>query len=157
MRAADAPTSKQNLEAAERRNRVLDMRLLGASLRQIAKKVNCSHETVRLDLQRALRELHEEQTDKMEHLRGLELSRLDLAWQAIANKVLEGDLAAIDRFVKLSERRAKLLGMDEPTKISLPVNGLGDMTNEDLQRIVAARQGTGVSGDPVGHAGDGEN
>ena len=42
----------------------------------------------------------------------MEDQRLDVALQVIWPKVLEGDLAAIDRFLAIATRRAKLWGLD---------------------------------------------
>jgi len=154
------PTSKEKLGAKERRQKVLDMRLLGASLRRIAEKIGVSHETVRGDLQKALEELSETERAKAEHLRGLELQRLDVAVNAIGSKVLDGDLGAIDRWLKISERRARLLGLDAPDASNIHVTGsaLTEMSNDELRRIVAARQKALESGDNGGvSAGAGDD
>ncbi len=154
------PTSKEKMRAKERRQKVLDMRLLGASLRRIADKIGVSHETVRNDLQKALEELSETERAKAEHLRGLELQRLDVALNAIGSKVLEGDLGAIDRWLKISERRARLLGLDAPDASNIHVTGsaLTEMSNDELRRIVAARQKALESGDNGGaSAGAGDD
>jgi hypothetical protein len=158
QRLADKPTSKEQLRAKERRQKVLDMRLLGASLRRIADKIGCSHETARLDLQKALAELNELEKAKTDHLRSLELQRLDVAMNAIANKVLEGDCGAIDRWLKVSERRSRLLGLDAPEKSNISVTGsaLTEMSNDELRRIVAARQ-VAQSGDDGAAAGAGDD
>jgi len=44
--------------------------------------------------------------------RALELQRLETALHALVSKVHEGDLAAIDRWLKLCESRRKLLGLN---------------------------------------------
>lgn len=64
----------------------------------------------------ALKELSKIEVEEAGHLRHLELSRLDAAMEAIADKVEAGDLFAIDRWVKLIERRCKILGIDAPVK-----------------------------------------
>jgi len=155
-RLTDQPTSPQHMIAAERRSRVLTLRLRDASLRCIASKLGCSHETVRLDLQHALKQLHESEKEKMEHLRSFELARLDVAVNAIAEKVADGNLNAVEKWVRLSERRSKLLGLDAPleSKLNLSGNVLGEMTNEDLQRIVAARQDSARCNDRAGDGAD---
>ena len=52
-------------------------------------------------------------------LRALEIHRLDEALRAIWQEVKKGNLFAIDRFLKISERRSRLLGMDAKTEIAL--------------------------------------
>ena len=49
----------------------------------------------------------------------LELARLDVAQRAIWKKVVKGDLAAIDRLLKIMQRRAKLIGLDAPVKLDV--------------------------------------
>src|SRR5262249_7331072 len=49
-------------------------------------------------------------------VRALELSRLDELHRALWPLGLRGDLQAIDRLLKIAERRARLLGLDAPTK-----------------------------------------
>lgn len=64
-------------------------------------------------------------------LRRLELSRLDEALRAIWPKVKKGDLFAIDRYLKISERRAKLVGLDSKTEIQLS----GLLSVADIEQV----------------------
>jgi len=52
-------------------------------------------------------------------VRSLELERLDVYLLAIARDVQKGDFLAIDRALKISERRAKLLGIDAPIQLKV--------------------------------------
>lgn len=52
-------------------------------------------------------------------LRDAEVDRLDSYLAAIAPQVAKGSLLAIDRAVRISERRAKLLGLDAPTRLTI--------------------------------------
>jgi len=45
--------------------------------------------------------------------------RIDRAQAAIWDQVIKGNHGAIDRFVKLSERRSRILGLDAPAKMAL--------------------------------------
>lgn len=99
-------------EIAERRKRALDMRIKGYSLQQIADELGVAIGTVHIDLNETFKDLHQKTIESGETLRELELQRLDMALHAIALQVASGDLGAIDRWIKLSERRAKLLGLD---------------------------------------------
>ena len=51
-----------------------------------------------------------------EELRSLELERLDAMLSGIWEKATTGDTWAIDRAIRLMERRAALLGLDAPQK-----------------------------------------
>ncbi len=111
------PRIAQNAEAEERRVKVFELTKAGASLRQIAQQLSVSHETVRKDRDAVLKELQKVQIVEAEQYRVLELERLDMAMIAIAPQVKKGSFQAIDRWIRLSERRSKLLGLDAPTKI----------------------------------------
>jgi len=50
-------------------------------------------------------------------LRALELLRLDELLNALWDTAIAGDLKAVDRVLKVMERRAKLLGLDAPFEI----------------------------------------
>lgn len=59
--------------------------------------------------------------DDVEAIRQLETERLDLAQSAIWGKVLQGDNPSIANLLRIMERRAKLLGLDQPTRIQAEV------------------------------------
>jgi hypothetical protein len=48
----------------------------------------------------------------------MELERLDMAQQALAAHLETGDPQIVNSWVKVSESRRKLLGLDAPTKIA---------------------------------------
>jgi len=54
-----------------------------------------------------------------EEIRRLELERLDAMLFAIGPEVRKGSYGAIDRALKIMERRARLLGLDAPVKGAL--------------------------------------
>jgi hypothetical protein len=89
-----------------------------------------------------LRETLQEPADEV---RQLELLRLDRYLSAIAEKVDSGDLKAIDRALKIMERRSKLLGLDAPQKVA-PTDPTGlepytgrveDLTDEQIVARIA--------------------
>lgn len=51
-----------------------------------------------------------------QNVRTLETTRIDAAIRAIWPDVMLGDLRAVDRLLKLMERRSRFLGLDAPTK-----------------------------------------
>lgn len=59
--------------------------------------------------------------DDINQIRALETERLDIAQSAIWGKVLQGDNASIANLLRIMERRAKLLGLDQPTRIQAEV------------------------------------
>ena len=52
-------------------------------------------------------------------MRTLELERLDKLWFAMYRQATQGNQGAVDRCIRIMERRAKLLGLDAPTKTEL--------------------------------------
>ena len=97
---------------ALRRAKVLDLRIAGHSHSQIAKLAGCCQRTVWNDLQACMRDLLKHQMTSAEQLRMIETTRLDEMLASISEKVRKGDLWAIDRALKISESRRRLLGLD---------------------------------------------
>lgn len=95
---------------AERRKNALDLRKAGASLQQIAESNRCSIATAKRDIDAALKLITQEPAKQ---LLELELARLDSLYLTAYGQAKKGNLGAIDRCVKIMERRAKYLGLDE--------------------------------------------
>jgi hypothetical protein len=109
--------TSQQIKAVDKHAQALKMRQAGASYDDIArvlgyKSASGAYHAIKAGLKKTLQEPAEE-------LRFLELSRLDEALKAIWPDVRKGSLFAIDRFLKISERRSRLLGLDAKTEIAL--------------------------------------
>jgi hypothetical protein len=104
-------------------NRVLTMRKAGVPFEVIADRVGYKDKSGAYRAwERAMKGLV---TEPAEELRKLELARLDDLLFAIWKKGTEGDLGAIDKLLKISERRAKLAGLDMPTMLKNELTGPG--------------------------------
>ncbi len=125
------------LETKKRRAFVLELRKAGATYAVIVKAAVKKFGADRLpsgwdcryaynDIKRELDKLNKECQQTVADLRRLETERIDMALFAIAGAVKKGHLGAIDRFVKLSARRARLCGLDAP--LDLDVTNKGDIT-----------------------------
>jgi hypothetical protein len=108
---------------AARAQQALDLRIAGATYRQIATSLAVSLKTAYRAVQAALGELDDEVQQRAERLRELEAARLDRLNVALANGIKSGDPRAVVAAVRVMERRAKLLGLDAPTTISGPEGG----------------------------------
>jgi hypothetical protein len=53
----------------------------------------------------------------------MEVERLDAVLMAIWAQVKQGNLSAVDRYIKVAQRRAELLGLDAPKRV--------DVTSDD--------------------------
>jgi len=108
----------QDARAAIRRVKALDLRLAGAGYRAIGKELKVSHVQAFRDVDASLKEIGDLQAEKAERLREIELARLDRATLAIWNRVRSGDDAAIRSMCAIMDRRAKLCGLDKPSRVS---------------------------------------
>jgi predicted transcriptional regulator len=115
----------QREKAAIRRQQVFELRMRGASHRAIAKQLGVGATTVGQDLRAELARLAAQTQASAEQLRTMELERLDLAMRSIARKVQEGDLQAVDRWLRLCESRRRLLGLDAQPQLLGDVDGTG--------------------------------
>lgn len=91
------------------------------------------------DVWTELKRVREVASDDADALRTLELERIDTAlsrvWARIENeKDARSQDGAILTFLRLSERRAKLLGLDAPTKIAA-TDGAGNDIQQKLYMI----------------------
>ena len=99
------------------------MRRDGATFKQIAEALGYKGpSSAYRAVMSALRRTQQEPADE---LRRLELERLDEALRAIAGRVRQGNLAAIDRWIRISESRRRLLGLDAPTRTEVTGAGGG--------------------------------
>jgi hypothetical protein len=111
------PKTGQKEAAAVRRQKALDLRTAGARYRQIGAQLGVSYQTAYRDVQVALGEIATLQAGKAEKLRELELERCDKLTLALSPKARAGDEKSVRAVLAVMDRRAKLLGLDAPTKL----------------------------------------
>ncbi len=114
---AESMTSVKRLQALERQRQALELRKEGKGFVEIAAKLGYkgpsgAHQAVMRALRRTLQEPCDE-------LRRLELERCDALLAGLWPKAKKGHVASVDKVLKVMERRAKLLGLDAPTKIDI--------------------------------------
>lgn len=139
-------SGKQIPEIAEltaEEQKALDLRVAGKTFPQIAKELGCSLGTAYGRVQQALAYSREAMASKGAEYRELEANRLnkllESMWpvaigemqvlpkmddegntrKTIEEATLEGQQKAVDRVLKIMERRAKMLGLDAPAKTEL--------------------------------------
>jgi hypothetical protein len=112
------------LEAiAERRVRALELRKAGAPYRQIASDLGVDVHTAHADVAAELADLREAAVQDATELRALELERLDGMTSGLWPQIREGSPPAVTAAVRVSERRARLLGLDEPVVTKSELTG----------------------------------
>jgi hypothetical protein len=136
MSIDNQPTGTHEV-VAERRYKALELRQQGQSYRAISAALRISVGQAHDDVKTVMIELAELTRDSAEVYRTMELERLDTLTVEAARimmathplvsggKVLDGlsddgpRLGAIDRLLRISESRRKLLGLDAPAKTAL--------------------------------------
>lgn len=97
----------------------------------------------------ALRATLQEPADE---LRSLELERLDRLLLGVWSQAAKGNQGAVDRALKIMERRARLLGLDAPTKQALD----GDLTVTVVRDQHEPKRNDPHTATPPGATEDGE-
>jgi len=108
------PTQPRMLLAQERRDRALDLRIAGMSERAIAKELGISNNRAHGLLEEADAQLKGSCLEKAAQVRRIELERLDKLTAALFAQ--RQNPRAADSLLRIMERRAKLLGLDAPTR-----------------------------------------
>lgn len=126
-------SGKSAVARSERVERMLELRKAGYDLTYIANEMQCTPGNVSRQISKAL----EAVVDKVAiDVVNLELARLDnlfiKAYERATNENKAFSRDGIDACVRLMERRAKLLGIDKPTKVA-NTNVEGDKEAEQVQ------------------------
>lgn len=96
--------------------RVYRLRLQGYTWPEIAQMCDYSTAKDALTAYKRVSEKFHAEMETINELRQLALDRLDAMLQNVWDRAQNGYLPAVDRVLKLEERRAKLLGIDAPVK-----------------------------------------
>ncbi len=162
-------TRTRAIEQIEHDARAVELRRQHLSYRQIAVRLGVSHQAAFDAVKRGLADMYQEAANEV---RQIEVERLDElateAWKVLrtphytvsnSGKIVEhpetGELlldtsptlAAIDRLLKIQDRRAKLLGLDAPVKAEVKHVDSFDADIAALLADLASRS----EGPPAGH------
>jgi IS30 family transposase len=119
----------------ERRIKALELRKTGLTFEEIGRILGVSDSQVYRDIQTYFKKTAKEPT---EELRRLELERFDRYLTKLEPKIERGDTRAIEMALKISERRARLLGLDAPIETNTTVTV--QLEPEVLQLLGRAEQ-----------------
>jgi DNA-binding CsgD family transcriptional regulator len=117
--AGQSPTSDRMMEAREREVQALELRKQGASYRAIGRHLGISQTAAHDAVMRVLARFAAQSEKHTRELRQLEVERLDAAMSVVMPLVRRGDLAAVDRLVRLVDARARLLGLNAPAQVEV--------------------------------------
>jgi len=98
--------------AREREAKALELRKAGYTFEQIGKSIGVSTAVAQKAYYRVLERLPG--IENREQMRRLEAERLDTLMRRRWQAALDGEESAFNQVLRLMERRAKLLGLDEP-------------------------------------------
>jgi len=130
-------------EVLDKERQAVELRRAGATYEEIARAIGyATAQGAWLAYNRAMkRTLVEAGT---EEIRQTEADRLDRLHRALWPQAIAGDVKAITSILRLMERRARLLGLDAPTKIQAEVTNYEG--GSDIDREVARLAGLLSSG-----------
>lgn len=118
-------TGKAAIETLERRQQAVDLRRQGKSYNQIATIMGLNKSSVHKTVSKALQEIKEELDEDATLLRAQELDRLDNLQFAYWSDAMKGNTMAGAQILRIMERRAKILGIDQPQAADSPEGAKG--------------------------------
>jgi hypothetical protein len=134
--AGKARPSRITPAVLEKEAQVLKLRRVGFTFDLIAKELGYSHAS---GAQKAyVNACKRIVRSDVEEIRKEEQDRLDIAQTAIWQGVLRGDVPSVSALIRIMERRARLLGLDMPTKQQIEVTNTNENTiDSEVARLVA--------------------
>lgn len=126
-------TGEKAISYNEKKRRALELRAKGWGFQAIADEIGWkSHVSAYEAVRKALRDTLQEPADE---LRILEVERLDALWRKAMARMDIDHLWALDRCLKIMERRAQMLGLDATAK-----DGVADEAQKYLDMLDAVRK-----------------
>jgi hypothetical protein len=111
-------TRPDNIAAQEKCLDALGLRKAGLSYAAIGKEIGVCRQRAYQLVVEAMDAMRAECAEEAEAVRVIELERLDALWVGNYPAAVSGDSSAINSALKIMERRARLLGLDAPTKVA---------------------------------------
>lgn len=126
-------TSVITINKREKSVRALELRKAGVSYDMIAQQLGYSNKS---SAHRAVSKLLDStEKEVVGDLREMELRRLDDLFRSMYPMALKGNFAAVDKCLKIMERRSKITGLDAPEKTQSDVRQIIKVVYEDAQFI----------------------
>lgn len=119
----ESATSARKVKATDREVTIMQLRIGGARYEQIAERLGIAPSTVGRALKRAMGRWQDQATELAGEMVWLQLERLDRLLVALWKDASSGNVGAIDRVLKIEERRAKLLGLDLAQDLNIEHSG----------------------------------
>lgn len=110
------PKPRRATKSAVQRKTALQMRTEGHTFEQIGQALGVSRQAAHAAVVRELAVVAEDRKALAGHVLDQELERIDYVMRSLRPKVDKGDPKAAQAFLAAMNRRAKLLGLDAPTR-----------------------------------------
>lgn len=124
------------LQRAELQAKALELRRAGLGFEAIADRIGVSKSQAHRYVVAGLESARGTIAAQADELRSEQLSRLDALLESTWFPARKGSLGALDRVLKILERRDKLLGLEAPTVSRLTLDGqLGHTVKSDLSGL----------------------
>lgn len=151
--------SPTRITAVQRRIQALELRIAGKNFREIGLAMGFSEQRAHQLVSEELIRLNAERSEAAVEVKRLELERLDALLAGVWEKAKGGDGPTIDRVIAIMQRRAKLQGLDAPTKSVVAGSGafppLEELSDDELNRIAQDEvEGGGGTAPPAEGADD---
>jgi hypothetical protein len=133
-------SSSARISRSQRAMMALDFRLAGKTYREVGQLMGFSEQRAHQLVTQELQRLNALRAEAAAEVMRLEAERLDALLAGLWDAAKGGDVAAVDKVLAIMGRRAKLYGLDAPTKVapttpdgSAPWEpALRDLTDEEL-------------------------
>ena len=132
-------SSPRSSIARVREGKALQSRISGASFADIGDELGISPQGAYKAYKRAMARLNTQTDESADELRRLECERLDQMFHGLWDDAKSGNDGKIDRALHIMERRAKMLGLDAPTKIA-PTDPGGENEYRGMSDVQLARE-----------------
>lgn len=145
--AATNKNSAAKVNKVENQAKAIELRKMGLSYTEIAQQIGCSLGSAHGYVKEAMEESRAQIEADAAELKALELIRLDSMLRGLWPDARKGHQGAVDRVLKIMERRSKMLGLDAPTRIGhggdrdapfISVqHNIQNLSDAELERIIA--------------------
>jgi DNA-binding CsgD family transcriptional regulator len=124
-----------SLRARERERVAVALRVDGCTYAEIGDRLGISDRMASRIVNRAMNRVLREPVGQLIEL---ESARLDALWQAMWPRALAGSARHAEICIRISERRARLLGLDQPTRVDANVlaNVTVDQLDAEIERLL---------------------
>jgi DNA-binding CsgD family transcriptional regulator len=139
----------ERFERADKKGKCLMLRRLGVPVAEIARQLGLDGKTVSNYIAVALKEHAVRNVDE---LRQLECARLDDYLERLKPRIDRGDDKAINAALRVSEQRARILGLFAPVKIEGTITEETEQDRELKEMINEARARNAVEKDKIAQA-----